>query len=160
MRCSRGFGIHSPFAFDLVQNTLRERSPYYIYDVIDTMQPCHRDSLKLIVRLVCRLRPSSCCVVGDIAPEVGQVIKGTDSGVTFTDASHAAMIIAGHHAQLSPADAIACLERGGTIVLLEASCPSLSADFFTDRAMTFSNGRVIIAVGRHDLPHQRFELNF
>ena len=160
MRRSRGFGIHSPFAFDLVQNTLRERSPYYIYSLIDTMQPCHRDSLKLIVRLVCRLRPLSCCVVGDIAPEAGQVIKGIDSGVTFTDASHAAMIIAGHNAPLSPADVTACLERGGTVVILDKTSASLPDNIFTDRAMTFSNGRVIIAVGRLDLPHQRFELNF
>lgn len=31
---SKGFGIHSPFAFNFVLKVLRERSPYYAYDDI------------------------------------------------------------------------------------------------------------------------------
>ncbi len=32
---SKGFGIHSPFAFNFVLKVLRERCPYYAYDYID-----------------------------------------------------------------------------------------------------------------------------
>lgn len=32
---SKGFGIHSPFAFNFVLKVLRERCPYYAYDLID-----------------------------------------------------------------------------------------------------------------------------
>lgn len=32
---SKGFGIHSPFAFNFVLRVLRERCPYYAYDLID-----------------------------------------------------------------------------------------------------------------------------
>ena len=31
---SKGFGIHSPFAFHFVLNVLRERLPYYAYEDI------------------------------------------------------------------------------------------------------------------------------
>lgn len=31
---SKGFGIHSPFAFNFVLKVLRERCPYYAYDII------------------------------------------------------------------------------------------------------------------------------
>ena len=34
LRTSKGFGIHSPFAFRFVLRTLREKSPYYAYDAI------------------------------------------------------------------------------------------------------------------------------
>lgn len=35
---SRGFGIHSPFAFGFVTQVLREKSPYYAYDRIDALR--------------------------------------------------------------------------------------------------------------------------
>ena len=33
---SKGFGIHSPFAFSFVLQVLRERCPYYAYDDISS----------------------------------------------------------------------------------------------------------------------------
>lgn len=35
---SRGFGIHSPFAFHFVTSVLGERSPFYAYDIIDALR--------------------------------------------------------------------------------------------------------------------------
>ncbi|MDE7397617.1 MAG: hypothetical protein K2M98_07820, partial [Muribaculum sp.] len=32
LRGSRGFGIHSPFAFEFVLNVLRDRHPFYAYE--------------------------------------------------------------------------------------------------------------------------------
>ena len=37
-RHSKGFGIHSPFAFRFVLNVLRERNPYYAYAVLDELR--------------------------------------------------------------------------------------------------------------------------
>lgn len=37
-RRSKGFGIHSPFAFKFVLNVLRERNAYYAYDDIATLR--------------------------------------------------------------------------------------------------------------------------
>lgn len=160
MRRSRGFGIHSPFAYDLVQNTLRERLPYYIYDVIDKMQPCHRRNLRLLVRLVCRLRPAACLVAGEIAPEAERVITCADSRVAFTAAADADMLIVGRGADVEPGEAAACLGRGGTVVLFDKSALPELAAMLPGNAMTFSNGRIVIAAGRRDLPRQSFELNF
>lgn len=70
---SKGFGIHSPFAFDFVLHVLRERYRYYAYDDIErrrrqvlslvsskTRRP-HIISLKnakMLFRIVCRFQPS------------------------------------------------------------------------------------------------------
>ena len=35
---SKGFGIHSPFAFKFVLNVLRERMPYYAYEEISHLR--------------------------------------------------------------------------------------------------------------------------
>lgn len=37
-RHSKGFGIHSPFAFRFVLNVLRERNPYYAYAALDELR--------------------------------------------------------------------------------------------------------------------------
>lgn len=37
-RHSKGFGIHSPFAFRFVLNVLRERNPYYAYEMLDALR--------------------------------------------------------------------------------------------------------------------------
>lgn len=35
---SRGFGIHSPFAFHFITSVLGERSPFYAYELIDSLR--------------------------------------------------------------------------------------------------------------------------
>lgn len=42
---SRGFGIHSPFAFYFVRRVLREKCPYYAYD---SLRDCRRNAIKLV----------------------------------------------------------------------------------------------------------------
>lgn len=37
-RRSRGFGIHSPYAYDFVRNVLRERLPYYNYAYLNQLR--------------------------------------------------------------------------------------------------------------------------
>lgn len=43
---SRGFGIHSPFAFNFVCHVLREKSPYYCYEYLEDTRQAVIDHLR------------------------------------------------------------------------------------------------------------------
>ena len=43
---SKGFGIHSPFAFNFVRFVLREKSPYYCYESLEDLRHAVIDSLR------------------------------------------------------------------------------------------------------------------
>ncbi len=78
---SKGFGIHSPFAYDFVTTTLRERCRYYGYSLIESCrgEVCrmlsgargrHRRVISLkgakrLFRIVCRFNPSAILEVGN-----------------------------------------------------------------------------------------------
>lgn len=47
---SKGFGIHSPFAFYFVRAVLRERCPYYSYLMLEQLRALVIDRLRLHVR--------------------------------------------------------------------------------------------------------------
>lgn len=55
LRTSKGFGVHSPFAFRLIREVIEERLPYYDYAGINRM---HSDvsceSLRLLYRVAAR----------------------------------------------------------------------------------------------------------
>lgn len=67
-RHGRGYGVHSPLAYDLVMNTLQEHCAYYCYDRLDnaaadsTISPRR---LRLIFRLLVRFNPHSVAITGD-----------------------------------------------------------------------------------------------
>lgn len=43
---SRGFGIHSPFAFNFVRYVLREKNPYYSYELLEALRQAVIDDLR------------------------------------------------------------------------------------------------------------------
>lgn len=43
---SRGFGIHSPYAFHFVCNVLREKNPYYCYDYLEDLRQAVIEELR------------------------------------------------------------------------------------------------------------------
>ena len=76
---SKGFGIHSPFAFNFVLKVLRERCPYYAYEIINAARweasrlassAKERRNLlsfknaKMIFRITCHFNPSSILQIG------------------------------------------------------------------------------------------------
>ncbi len=52
-RKSKGFGIHSPFAFSFVLNVLREQAAYYAYADIEA----RRDEARRVKKLLCVQKP-------------------------------------------------------------------------------------------------------
>ena len=78
MRCLRwlvrfrkrcGYGIHSPFAFNLVTGVIYEDSNYYVYDLLSNVHASVSDGLrmkdqKLLFRLVNNFEPRVALVLG------------------------------------------------------------------------------------------------
>lgn len=66
-RHKRGFGVHSPFVFDLITNVIKERNLYYDFERIETRAKL-RSSEKKLCRLLFRLSGlsllSECFVIG------------------------------------------------------------------------------------------------
>ncbi len=166
-RSSRGFGIHSPFAFRFVREVLMERLPYYAFG--DLNHPW----LRLIFRLVCYFRPADVLILGSEAEEVAAVIRRCDTRIRVScdlKAYHflPAFIIVGENA-LSECD-IPDIERmvadGGTLVIRDFSHNAeLSALLYrsvTDigHGMGFSNDKTAVFVGLRHLPAQQFRLTF
>lgn len=68
-RC--GYGVHSPFAFDLITNVIYERTPYYAYSLLEVEQKKRSERLgkkwqhesikvnRLLFRLVNRMQPTT-----------------------------------------------------------------------------------------------------
>ncbi len=90
-RTSRGFGVHSPFAFDFITKVLRDREAYYYaYPEIDSLcGKTHRDGLinnmifyssdyerqeaRMLFRMLCRFNPAQVIEIGG-GNEVSRII--------------------------------------------------------------------------------------
>ncbi len=172
---SRGFGIHSPFAFRFVTCVLRESGEYYAYRELRRIAGDRKAfrRLALVFRLVCEFRPAVVSVVGDsdFTAHIDRTVKLADSRIKTYSCSEAA----------DPS----CMQNPGFCIIQSARNVN-DMDFF-DRAlrsecmvafmdvsgaddcglrdlltsgMSFYNRRTIILVSRHDLPRQNFEVNF
>ncbi|MDR0962365.1 MAG: hypothetical protein LBM62_07405 [Mediterranea sp.] len=93
-----GYGVHSPFAFDLITQVIYERTPYYKYKELKTeqrKQSAHhnrawrREPLKvkrLLFRLVNRMQPHTLIDAGKTAASALYLKAGKDN-VDYTAAS-------------------------------------------------------------------------
>lgn len=74
-RHGRGFGVHSPFAYRFIIETLRERLPYYGYDCIEALA-CgkgyapEKRVLRLVFRIIVRFTPRTVCVADGVCADV------------------------------------------------------------------------------------------
>ncbi len=173
LRRSRGFGIHSPFAFDLVLHTLRERAPYYSYPEIRKLLADAREKgirrlpsekeLRLTVRLVARFQPRSAEIFGDESGLIAATIALADSRVTPTDDNPAMVIIAGRADEAAKGAAVAAVRAGGVVLLLDrrknrATAQAIMASMRC--GMTFYSRHKLLAVGAPHLPRQNFEIYY
>lgn len=172
---SRGFGIHSPFAFRFVTSVLRERGEYYAY--AELRRIAHSGArfadLSLLFRLVCFFEPSVFGVYGDFGVQPRKTVALADSRVRIMDMNGSAgsgdvvpdLLYAGTGGKyldaIMLATAFRVLHEEGIVV-----CRGLPPDTLAglksclENGMTFTNGTVTILVSRHDLPRQDFEVNF
>ena len=165
-RHGRGFGIHSPFAYDFITLTLRERLPYYGYDDIaaavassDAQPSISEHRLRLIFRIAVRFNPSSVAIVGDkVDPALTATLKAVRQDVTITDqADEVDFIIVNGATSLN-----LCSEKA---VMLFPDTRRAGFDTLdrvwrqVGRGMRFDNGRGFsIIVADPKLPRQQFDV--
>lgn len=148
-RHSKGFGVHSPFAFRFITEVLGERYPYYDFE---RLKNPHQ---RLLYRIAARLSPASFGVTGqaDGAP-VSMACPHAEQRSGAVD-----LLVAG-------ADAVAeeifpTLTAGG-VVVIDGKCRTLveALKVHLDtigHGMTFDNGKdLCILVAYTRLPRQDF----
>lgn len=156
-RCSRGYGVHSPFAFRFIRNVLQRNGEYYSSAEIDRMPAA--SWLGLLFRLVCEFEPT--IVQGLATTSERKAVSLADSRTKIIPKTH------------NPA--IPSIFRDLTDAVLMLSDETDIAVFRDIRlhrkewelamsalhyGMTFSNGRQGVIVMRYDLPRQDFDINF
>lgn len=139
-RVGRGFSVHSPFAYHFIHFVLRETAPYY----------CFRDQVvsraeRRLFRVVNHFGPATVAFVGDSAAARRVVGLACPRAAEISDPALADFVFVAADSPLPAAFR----------VLYAAHSPQLPP-----AAMTFTNGRTLIAVRRPSLPPQSFRLHF
>ena len=159
----RGFGIHSPFAFDFVRRVLAQPCGYYCYPHLGSA--ARRDGvssrlLRLLFRLSLHFRPDSYRIVGEDCVGFHEAIL---SGAPHAsrNASHARFVVVngggGGDLTFPPAEP----DKDRVIVVLD---PSANCDMLNrvwqqcDQAMLFRGSKVAVIVCRQGLPRQTFNV--
>lgn len=178
-RRSRGFGVHSPFAYYFIKRVIKERWAYYAYTYIDAAASesgMSRDAARLLFRVANYFNPSSMLVIGDGDKAAVTALKSvsTKTKVTVTDADGACDMTGCPFIYVEASGASARLDRmlgdvinnGGTVVIdgmtrdNEAHRLLDTIEAGMTRGMTFTNGTTAIIAGDKKLPRQRFSLWF
>ena len=151
-RCSRGFGVHSPFAYSFIHDVLREhRYGYYAYDDMHD-----DDAMRLWFRIVCRFQPSTMSVVAPDSARLVSVARKAAPGCHMVKRGGVVRYIA------RGGDGHIAVGEGDVLVVGEISSEALDRLFGSmPCGMCFANasGMAILVAWKH-LPHQRFDLFF
>lgn len=150
-RHKRGFGIHSPFAYRFITETLHQEHAYYAYSRLSTADE------RLLFRIVLALRPASVALVD--TPALRKAVKFAMPSVRFTTPEHAELVVASGSSAPEPSAAAAFPH----LVLLGRRDPA--AIRLWQKAMpcgmSFDNGSTrFVAVARTSLPRQDFSVRF
>lgn len=165
-RTRRGFGVHSPFAFDFITNTLRGgRARYYGYRAVEAL-PLPPEWGRRLFRIMVRLNPQSLCYFGSNPGPYREIARQAIPSATFN--REARMVIVDDFvADELPSLRVALLRaqaRGATLIFTDLRTPaSLSLWrqilMVTPRGMSFHDTRTGILVADPKLPRQDFDLN-
>ena len=148
-RHSKGFGVHSPFAFRFITEVLGERCPYYDFE---RLKSPHQ---RLLYRIAARLAPATYGVAGQVdGTPVGMACPQAELCFGAVD-----LIVAGSGAVAD--EIFPTLDEGG-VVVIDGKCRELVEILkgYLDAktyGMTFDNGKdMCILVAYHHLPRQDF----
>lgn len=160
-RHTRGFGVHSPLAYRVISEIINsDGSGYYTVAGRSLGNGMSREDYQRVVALICLLRPRS---VYTTCPVLDNLIVTDIDSTVGIGPTRPDMIVVTPGCTPCPALLKTCLERGGTVIITDRRpCMDLAADMLMtmDHGISFSGKRMVIAIGRKDLPRQHFELIF
>ncbi|MCC8071122.1 MAG: hypothetical protein LIO90_04890 [Bacteroidales bacterium] len=179
---SRGFGIHSPFAYEFVTEVIHQPYGYYAYQRLDNLLDSHpqsaitRSGLYLIYRLALWAQAERYIQVGGKNGLRTQALRlGVPKGASIKVVSALkksedlgkppTMLLLENAALVSPAQIAEVVEGHGLVVALNLDNPQArqvvdDAMSLMKQGMTFTNGVTTILVGRQGLPRQDFKVAF
>ena len=153
LRHSRGFGIHSPYAFRFVTEVLNQPCSYYAYNSLPE-DVLSRHDWQLLVRLLVHFRPRRIALDDGMPSQVGRFVRRVCPRVQFSGNPDLLICIGGLPEKWRMA---VCEGELHAIVLNSKSMPSV-----VERAhgMAFGNGRCWIMAAFNHLPAQNFDVQF
>lgn len=150
---SRGFGVHSPFAFDFIRQVLAQPCAYYCYARIASLAVSRRDAAtsRLLFRVALRFRP----------PIIG-LTPGTTLSPAMLAALEAAMpsatIVTGNAPFMICTGPFSGAPEAGTILFSTLPYSDPVAHCAPAFGMSFKGSSGSVYVGLPHLPRQTFEL--
>lgn len=162
-RRTRGFGVHSPFAFGYITMVLTCRYPYYAFEDLQAdvahldgaLRPT--DALTLF-RVLDQSQPKTVAMIPHTDRSVSVTVKAWSELCSFTAARKADFIIIAE-----PDDVAAkCGDVTGKTLFFTRRAFSSFKPFRENlnTGMTFTNGHTAIAVCNPALPRQDFEISY
>lgn len=142
----RGHGVHSPFAYRFITNVLRLKGRYYASAELERLPEPRWH--KLLFRLVCEFEPVRVSVPDD-TPVVRRVLRLADSRVEVKKGASDAVVMYSQKGEITAYRDVKAASREWA-----RKYESMTS------GMTFTDGRMAVAVERPDLPRQDFEINF
>ena len=161
-RHGKGFGVHSPFAFDFLRSELRAPRgyAYYDYDSLPESDIYNRDTLRLLYRVLLRLRPQRVCIEGGDRVLADIVLRACP-GALLASAPEADLLIVANEK-----NAIAARAQAHLIILPPYGRTKMrlwrSKLRSAQRGMSFGcrYSRALIFVANPKLPRQDFDIRF
>lgn len=151
---SRGFGVHSPYAYRFITTVLRPTGEYYDYAAIGS------DSLsRRLYRVLLDLAPATIVRSGPLSPS-------QDTACTLAAAAVASAFRSPKSVIVSPGAIVGItylrrvLASGGSVIftdLRDTRSSEIFAELVPD-AMAFAGIRLAVLTGAPGLPHQLFPL--
>lgn len=160
----RGFGIHSPFAFDFVRRVIASHYSYYAYPQLTAVAReghIRPGLLRLIFRLALFFRPTTATIDGLSATKtnaIAEAIKAASPDTTIIPDRADFMVVT---ADVSTDKLKQAVQRHGVVIMLGTTRKSLAVREVwtsTDSGMLFRGSNVAIFVALPHLPHQIFNI--
>lgn len=178
---SRGFGVHSPFAYSLIREVLAEDAPYYAYERLKEMDASDFRFNALLHRLMCRFTPH-CVMLAGCGSATRFAVTAADSSVVLADEPGEARMVVLADDSVESFERLICgvraVERCAvveearslakpelTVVVRHLDRPSMEARWRLLKGasacgMDFSDGLTgVLCIAPH-LPRQSFTLRF